>query len=37
MTLAEALDVTLFLKAAVQTGAILETRLNSVERLSSYW
>ena len=37
LTLSEALDVTLFLKAAVTSGAMFETRFNSVERLSSYW
>jgi hypothetical protein len=37
MTLSEALDVTMFLKAAVTTGAMFETRFNSVERLTAYW
>jgi ATP-binding cassette subfamily C (CFTR/MRP) protein 1 len=37
LTLSEALDVTLFLKAAVTSGAMFETRFNSVERLSAYW
>jgi ABC-type multidrug transport system fused ATPase/permease subunit len=37
LTLSEALDVTLFLKAAVTSGATFETRFNSVERLSAYW
>jgi ABC-type multidrug transport system fused ATPase/permease subunit len=37
MTLQEALDVTLFLKAAVTSGAMFETRFNSVERISAYW
>ena len=37
LTLSEALDVTLFLKAAVTSGAMFETRFNSVERMSAYW
>lgn len=37
LTLSEALDVTLFLKAAVTSGALFETRFNSVERLTAYW
>lgn len=37
LTLSEALDVTLFLKSAVTSGAMFETRFNSVERLSAYW
>lgn len=37
LTLSEALDVTLFLKAAVTSGAMFETRFNSVERLTNYW
>ncbi len=37
LTLSEALDVTMFLKAAVTSGAMFETRFNSVERLASYW
>ena len=37
MTLSEALDVTLFLKSAVTSGAMFETRFNSVERLAAYW
>lgn len=37
LTLSEALDVTLFLKAAVTSGAMFETRFNAVERLSAYW
>ena len=37
LTLSEALDVTLFLKSAVTSGALFETRFNSVERLTAYW
>ncbi len=37
MMLSEALDVTLFLKSAVTSGALFETRFNSVERLTAYW
>jgi len=37
LTLSEALDVTLFLKSAVTSGAMFETRFNSVERLTAYW
>lgn len=37
LTLSEALDVTAFLKAAVTSGAMFETRFNSVERLIAYW
>lgn len=37
LTLSEALDVTLFLKAAVTSGAMFENRFNSVERLVAYW
>jgi ABC-type multidrug transport system fused ATPase/permease subunit len=37
LTLSEALDVTLFLKSAVTSGAMFESRFNSVERLTSYW
>ena len=37
LALSEALDVTLFLKSAVTSGAMFETRFNSVERLTAYW
>lgn len=37
LTMSEALDVTLFLKAAVTSGAMFESRFNSVERLAAYW
>ena len=37
LTLSEALDVTLFLKSAVTSGAMFESRFNSVERLAAYW
>ncbi|KAL4852933.1 Multidrug resistance-associated protein 1 [Chlorella vulgaris] len=37
LTISEALDVTMFLKAAVTSGAMFETRFNSVERLVHYW
>ncbi|PSC67462.1 hypothetical protein C2E20_8853 [Micractinium conductrix] len=37
LTMSEALDVTMFLKAAVTSGAMFETRFNSVERLVHYW
>lgn len=37
LTLSEALDVTQFLKAAVTSGAMFESRFNSVERLAAYW
>lgn len=37
LTLSEALNVTLFLKSAVTSGANFETRFNSVERITAYW
>lgn len=37
LTISEALDVTMFLKAAVTSGAMFESRFNSVERLVHYW
>ncbi|KAL4457987.1 hypothetical protein ABPG75_012852 [Micractinium tetrahymenae] len=37
LTMSEALDVTMFLKTAVTSGAMFETRFNSVERLVHYW
>jgi ABC-type multidrug transport system fused ATPase/permease subunit len=37
LTMSEALDVTLFLKSAVTSGAMFESRFNSVERLAAYW
>lgn len=36
LTLSEALDVTMFLKSAVRTAAMFESRFNSVERLCAY-